>query len=175
MNETIKKEIEKRYFDILQNLYLSWKLNLKDNKEKLVLSETGIRYIYDLIEKLVYQTIENLDKMFEDIKSEFKVKIPLKYLKQCLEKSTKSIYNYIDEMEKEILNQYNKVLDIESNNCKINNLKGNVKSKLERIYDKNKNLEEFKRIEWLVIINTIATIGGFIVSIISLVITLSID
>ena len=176
MKETMKKEIDKRYEEIFRNLYVNWKLKLKNKQEELVAiglnsSGAGVTSIYSLIEKLVYDTIENLDKMIADIKNEFKTKIPLKYLKQYLEKSEKAIYNHIDKMEKEILNQYDKVLFNDSNNSKINNLKGNVRAKLARIYDKNKNLHEFKRIEWLVIINTIATIGGFILSIISLVIT----
>ena len=36
-----------------------------------------------------------------------------------------------------------------------------------------KNIKKYKKIEWLVIINTIATIGGFIVGIISLILTLN--
>lgn len=51
---------------------------------------------------------------------------------------------------------------------RLNNIKENAKGELDRIHIKNKNLQKYKKIEWLVIFNTIATIGGFIVGIISL-------
>lgn len=173
MKESMQKEIDKRYEEIFRNLYVNWKFKFKNKKEELLsiglnASGVGVTSMYDLIEKLIYDTIENLDKMFEDIKDEFKAKIPLKYIKQYLEKSEKAIYNHIAEMEKEILNQYDKLFINESNNSKINNLKGNVKLRLERIYDRNKNLQEYRKVEWPVVIEIIIGIIGLILAIIAL-------
>lgn len=174
MKKTMENEIDKRYSEILRNLYVNWMLGLKNKNEELKskgldTSGVGIEIIYNLIEKLAFNTCENLDNMFEDIKKEFNTKIPLKVLKKYIDKSINSIFGHLNNMQEDIANKFGNDILVQSNESSINNIKGNVKAKLERIYDKNKNLQKFKKIEWLVIINTIATIGGFIISIIGLI------
>lgn len=173
MKKSMKKEIDKRYSEIFRKLNIDWKLELKRTQEELIskglnTSGIGVKSFYDLIDKLVYDTIEMLDKMFDKIKEDFKSKIPLKDLKQYTQKSEENILANINEMEKEILSKVDAILVNATNELRINNIKGNAKAKLERIYDKNKNLNNYKRIKWLVVINTVATIGGFILGIISL-------
>lgn len=170
MKKAIEDEIDKRYSEILGNLYKNWMLELKNKDEELKNkgldnSGAGITIIYNLIEKLVFNTCKNLDNMFEDIKKEFNTKIPLKILRKYIDKSKKSISGHLTSMEKDLFDKFEKIA---SNELEINNIKGNVNAKLERIYDKNNNLQNFKKIEWSVIIEIIIGIAGLIIAIIAL-------
>lgn len=170
VKKAIEDEIDKRYSEILGNLYKNWMLELKNKKGELKNngldnSGAGITIIYNLVEKLVFNTCENLDNMFEDIKKEFNTKIPLKIMRKYIDKSKKAIAGHLTSMDKDIDDKFEKIISTE---LKINNIKGNVNAKLERIYDKNKNLHEFKRIEWKFIIEIIIGIAGLIIAIISL-------
>lgn len=174
MKQEMKKEINIRYTEIFKKLYLDWKIESEFKYKEITdrglnKSGVGIKMMYDIIEKLTHKTIEELDNMFQDINREFKTDIPLKYLREYINDGEEAIHKHIKNMEQELTKKVEKRFTKDSSiEIKINNLKQNAKIKMERIYDKNKNIHNFKKIEWLVIINTIATIGSFIIGIIGL-------
>lgn len=175
MQKVMKDEVNERYSIILRNLNVNWKLELKNKSEELKriglnTSGVGIKSMYDLIEKLVYSSIENLDMEIKLISEEFNAVIPFKTLKHYIQKFEKAIYGHIDSMQEDIKNTFQPMTPSceTSFDTQIDNIKGNTKAKLDRIYSKNKNLQKFKKIEWLVLINTIIALGGLVVGIISL-------
>jgi len=179
MQKVMKNEVDTRYNEILRNLYVHWKLESKKKYEELTeqglnTSGIGVKSLYNLIEKLVFESIENLDNMINQIYKEFNAVIPFKELKKYIQGFEKSIYGHIDSMQKDIKDIFNTSAQLSeaSSELKVNNIKGNTKAKLDRIYLKNKNLQKYKKIDWLVIINILTTVIGVSVAIISLLIQL---
>lgn len=173
MKKYMKEELERRYNEIFQKLYINYMINLDNEYKKIVtsgLSNSGAaaNRMYYVVEKLVYETIDKLDNLINEIKITFKP-ISLKDLNKYIEKSENTINAHIDNMQNIILEKLkdDKLLNMETIQQRLNNIKENSNYKLKQIYLKNKNISNFKKIEWLVIINTVATIGGFILTIIS--------
>ena len=176
MQDSMKNEINERYHEILKKLNTNWKLKSKSKHEELIrqglnMSGVGINSMYNLIEEVIFNSINDLDNMIKDISNEFNDKIPFRELKKHIYKFENTINDYIDCMDKDIHEISEKLTDSceSSFKSKISNIKSNAKNKLERIYIKNKNLQKYKKIEWLVIINTGVAIAGLIVEIIGLV------
>lgn len=176
MQKVMKNEVDTRYNEILRNLYVNWKSQSKNKSVELKrtglnTSGVGIKSMYDLIEKLIFDSIESLDNTINQISKDFNTVIPFKDLKKYVQAFEKAIYGHIDGMQKDIRDMFGEITpsceaSFENTIC---NIKGNAKSKLDRIYTKNKNLQKFKKIEWLVIFNTIVAILGLVVGIMSLV------
>lgn len=174
MKESMREELERRNKEIFKKLYTDYMIKLDREYENIVtngLKTSGIavNIMYDVVEKLVYETIEKIDNLVNEIKSIFEP-IPLNDLKEYIERCEKNISGHIDGMQNKILEKFkdDKLLNVEILKQKLNNIKENSNYKLNQIYLKNKNIESFKKIEVVVIINTIATVGSFIIAIISL-------
>lgn len=173
MRKYMKEELERRYNEIFRKYYTEYMIELKNKYENLLekrLDKSGVavKVMYDVVEKEVYEVIENLDNLISEINTLFEP-ITLTDLSQYIDRSKKNINSSIDKMESIICEKLgnDKLLNIETIKQKSNNIKQNNIHKLNQIYLKNKNINSFKKIEWLVIINTIATVGGFILTIIS--------
>ena len=105
--------------------------------------------MYDSIYELVYGTIEGFERMIQDIGIEFKSNIPLKDLKYYIDKINKTICEYVDKIQEELIEKFNKnnyILSLGRSEVKINNLKQNISLKLKRIYNKNENIQKYKKI-----------------------------
>lgn len=174
MDKYLEDEIERRYKKIFRKLYISYMQDLKKEYETLVtkgLNTSGhaVGIMYNVIEKLTVETISNINDMIKDIDKEFG-EMPLKAIKDYIEKSKKDLNGHIDTMKEKALENFKneKLLNNESSEIRITNIKGNATYELNQIYLKYRNIKKFRKIEWLLIVNTIATVGGFIVSIIAL-------
>lgn len=169
MQVNFKNEFEARYTEIFKRLYVEWKKHSKDKTKELqekgiYNSGVGRKMMCELAETLIYDTIDEIQWLFETIQKEYNREIPLKDLEQLTNVLKESINGHIDIMNKDIMDGND--MRIESIGIFINNLKQNSKIKLDRMYDRIVNLRKGKRIEKLIIINTIVGIVSLVVSII---------
>ncbi len=174
MNKYLKDEIDRKYNEIFKDLCIKWIKELDKEYETLVtkgLNTSGcaVGYMYTVIEKIVDETIGNLDDSVKEIDKEFGG-MPLKEIKNYIENSKKDLDGHIDSMKEKVLEKFNgdKLINDESNLLRINNIKGNAISKLNQMYLRNRNIKRFRRVEWLVIINTTATVGSLIIAMVSI-------
>lgn len=177
MQKNFKKDLDTKYNDIFRNLYLQWKLQSKKKYEELQSngldnSGVGSKTVYALMEELINKTICELQQLFINLPTTCNRKISLKELNEYKEKTLNNIEGHINSMEKELMHDYeNKLLFIvETNQIFVNNLKGNSKNKIEKIFDEIVNLRKGKKIEGLVIFNIIFTILSFLIGIASLIV-----
>ena len=139
MQESMKKEINDRYHEILRKLYINWKFKSKSKYEELRrqgLDSSGhaITSMHDLIQALVYISIEDLDNMIKEISKEFNDKIPYKELKKYINNFEEALYGHVDSMEKDVEDKFRGLISIcePSLELWINNIKGNIKSKFKK-------------------------------------------
>ena len=177
MQKNFKKDLDTKYNDIFRNLYVQWKLQSKKKYEELqsnglANSGVGSKTMYTLMEELINKTICELQQLFINLPTTYNRKISLKELNEYKEKTLNNIEGHINSMEKELMHDYeNKLLFIvETNQIFVNNLKGNSKNKIEKIFDEIVNLRKGKKIEGLVIFNIIFTILSFLIGIASLIV-----
>lgn len=177
MQKNFKKDLDTKYNDIFRNLYVQWKLQSKKKYEELqsnglANSGVGSKTMYALMEELINKTICELQQLFINLPTTYNRKISLKELNEYKEKTLNNIEGHINSMEKELMHDYeNKLLFIvETNQIFVNNLKGNSKNKIEKIFDEIVNLRKGKKIEGLVIFNIIFTILSFLIGIASLIV-----
>lgn len=177
MQKNFKKDLDTKYNDIFRNLYVQWKLQSKKKYEELqsnglANSGVGSKTMYTLMEELINKTICELQQLFINLPTTYNRKISLKELNEYKEKTLNNIEGHINSMEKELMHDYeNKLLFIvETNQIFVNNLKGNSKNKIKKIFDEIVNLRKGKKIEGLVIFNIIFTILSFLIGIASLIV-----
>lgn len=99
MQEAMKDELDARYGYILRSLSVNWKLESKSKYEELIreglnTSGAGVESMYNLIEKLVFNSIGNLDNIINQISKEFNNVIHFKELKNTY-KDLKKLYMVI--------------------------------------------------------------------------------
>lgn len=177
MQKNFKNDLDTKYNDIFRNLYVQWKLQSKKKYEELqsnglANSGVGSKTMYALMEELINKTICELQQLFINLPTTYNRKISLKELNEYKEKTLNNIEGHINSMEKELMQEYeNKLLFIvEINQIFVNNLKGNSKNKIEKIFDEIVNLRKGKKMEGLVIFNIIFTILSFLIGIASLIV-----
>lgn len=177
MQKNFKNDLETKYNDIFRNLYVQWKLQWKKKFEELQsngLANSGIasKFMYTLMEELINKAICDLQQLFNNLPTKYNRKISFKDLGEYKEKTINNIDGHINNMEKELKSEYkDKLLFItESNEIYLNNLRGNSKNKIDKLFDEITNLRKGKKIEGLVIFNIVFTILSFLIGIASLVV-----
>ena len=151
MKEPMKDELERRNQEIFRKLYTDYMIKLDREYENIITnglktSGVAVKIMYDVVEKLVYETIEKIDNLVSEINNIFEP-IPLNDLKEYIERCEKNISGHIDGMQDKILEKFkdDKLLNVEILKQKSNIIKGNSNYRLNQIYLKNKNIEGFKR------------------------------
>ena len=177
MQKNFKNDLDTKYSDIFRNLYVQWKLQSKNKYAELQsngLTNSGIssRIMYELMEELINKVICDLQQLFNNLPAKYNRKISFKHLDEYKEKTINNIEGHINNMEKELKNEYkNNLLFItESNEIFLNNLRGNSKDKIEKLFNEIVNLRKGKKIAGLVIFNTVITILSFFIGIASLIV-----
>ncbi len=173
MQKNFKNDLDLKYNDIFKNLYTQWKLQSKEKYEELAsegLSNSGIgsNAMYELIEKLINEVIYDLQQLFNNLLSKYNRKMSAEELDEYKEKTINNIEGHINDMEKELKNKYNNnsLFVTESNEVFLNNLKGNSKNKIEKLFDEINNLEKGKKVE----VNVVVAILSLFIGIASLII-----
>lgn len=177
MQKNFKSDLDTKYNDIFRNLYVQWKLQSKKKYEELqsnglANSGAGSKTMHALIEELINKAICDLQQLFNNLPTKYNRKISYKVLDEYKKKTINNIDGHINNMEKELKKEYeNNLLFIaETNEIFLNNLKGNCKNKIEKIFDEITNLRKGKKIEGLVIFNIVFTILSFLIGIASFVV-----
>ena len=177
MQKNFKNDLDTKYNDIFKNLYIQWKLQSKKKSEELQsngLANSGVasKFMYTLMEELINKAICDLQQLFNNLPTKYNRKISFKDLGEYKEKTINNIDGHINNMEKELKSEYkDKLLFItESNEIYLNNLRGNSKNKIDKLFDEITNLRKGKKIEGLVIFNIVFTILSFLIGIASLVV-----
>lgn len=177
MQKNFKNDLETKYNDIFRNLYVQWKLQSKKKYEELqsnglANSGVGSKSMYKVTEELINIAICDLQQLFNNLPTKYNRKISFKDLNEYKEKMINNIDGHINNMEKELKNEYKNDLlfTAETNEIFINNLKGNSKNKIDKLFDEITNMRKGKKIEGLVIFNIVFTILSFLIGIASLVV-----
>lgn len=177
MQKNFKNDLETKYNDIFRNLYVQWKLQSKKKYEELqsnglANSGVGSKSMYVLMEELINKAICDLQQLFNNLPTKYNRKISFKDLDEYKQKTINNIDGHINNMKKELKSEYkDKLLFItESNEIYLNNLRGNSKNKIDKLFDEITNLMKGKKIEGLVIFNIVFTILSFLIGIASLVV-----
>ncbi len=177
MQKNYKNDLETKYNDIFRNLYVQWKLQSKKKYEELqsnglANSGAGSKSMYIVIEGLINNAICDLQQLFNNLPTKYNRKISFKNLDVYKEKTINNIDGHINNMEKELKDEYKNdlLLTAETNEIFLNNLKGNSKNKIDKLFDEITNLRKGKKIEGLVIFNIVFTILSFLIGIASLVV-----
>lgn len=177
MQKNLKNDLETKYNDIFRSLYVQWKLQSKKKYEELQskgLANSGVesKSMYMLMEELINKVICDLQQLFNNLPTKYNRKISFKDLDEYKEKTISNIDGHINNMENELKDKYknNMLFRNETNKTFLNNLKGNSKNKIDKLFDEITNLRKGKKIEGLVIFNIVFTILSFLIGIASLVV-----
>ena len=177
MQKNFKNDLDTKYNDIFRNLYVQWKLQSKKKYEELqskglANSGVGSKSMYLLMEDLINKAICELQQLLNNLPTKYNRKISFKDLNEYKEKTINSIDGHINNMEKELKKEYknNLLFVAESNEIFLNNLKGNSKNKIEKLFNEIANLRKGKKMEGLVIFNIVFTILSFLMGIASLIV-----
>lgn len=137
MQKNFKIDLETKFNDIFKNLYVQWKLQSKKKYEELhsnglANSCVGAKAMYQLMEELINKAICDLQSLFNNLPTKYNRKISFKDLNEYKEKTINNIDGHINNMEKELKDEYKNDLlfTAETNEIFLNNLKGNSKIKL---------------------------------------------
>lgn len=175
MQKNFKNDLETKYNDIFRNLYVQWKLQSKKKFEELqsnglANSGVGAKAMYQLMEELINKAICDLQSLFNNLPTKYNRNISSKDLNEYKEKTINNIDGHINNMEKELKNEYKNDLlfTAETYEIFLNNLKGNSINKVDKLFDEITNLRKGKKIEGLVIFNIVFTILSFLIGIASL-------
>lgn len=177
MQKNFKNDLETKYNDVFKNLYVQWKLQSQKKYEELqsnglANNGVGLRSMYILMEELINKAICDLQQLFNNLPTKYNRKISFKDLDGYKEKTINNIDGHINNMEKELKDEYKNDLlfTAESNDIFLNNLKGSSKNKIDKLFDEITNLRKGKKIEGLVIFNIFFTILNFLIGIAGLVV-----
>ena len=179
MNKNMKKEFDMEYEKIYSRLYISWKKGIEHKYQELV--EQGLitgglaqMEMYRLIESLVKTCNGELSKMISLFQEKYHRKIYKKDLHHYIEKSKKNITEHIDSMKKDIDEKLTNPLSLhnESMIIYLNNIKQNAQIEIDELEQKINWYNRGRSIGKIVIINTLLTITGIVVGIISLVVSI---
>lgn len=177
MQKNFKNDLDTKYNEIFRNLYVQWKLQSKKKYEELqsnglANSGAGSKSMYILMEELIDKALCDLQQLFNNLPTKYNREISFKDLDEYKEKTINNIDGHINNMEKEFKSEYNSklLLIAESNEISLNNLRGNAKDRIDKLFNEITNLRKGKKIEGLVIFNIVFTILSFLIGIASLVV-----
>lgn len=179
MQKNFKADLDSKYDEILRSLYVKWKKQFKFNEEQLaqnglLKSGAGVNSFYNLIEKLVKETLENIKELFNKLPEKYNRKILESDMKKYQDKIINNIKGHISLMDKEINEYYkeDKLFSNESNKIRITNIEQNAENEIKRIFNEIENYRKGKKIEGLVIFNIFFTISSFFIGLVSLIISI---
>ena len=172
MQKNFKNDLEIKYNDIFRELYVQWRIQSKKRYEELhsnglAKSGLGSKKLYILMEELINNAICDIQQLFNNLTTKYNRKVSFKDLGRYKERTINNIYEHINNMEKELQdrNKNNLLYIAETNEIFLNDLKGNSKNKIFKIFDEITNLRKGKKIEGLVV-----TIFSLFIGIASLVV-----
>lgn len=100
--------------------------------------------MYMLMEELINKVICDLQQLFNNLPTKYNRKILFKDLDEYKEKTISNINGHINNMENELKDKYknNMLFRNETNETFLNNLKGNSKNKIDKLFDEITNLRK---------------------------------
>lgn len=175
----MKKEMEiyldKRYQDICDKYNTAYQIELKNLSEELVQKgqiNSGIAELrkFELVRKNLNGMVGKFEELLTETQKEFKRKIADKDIRDYIDRSIKTINQYIDDKEKAMIENIveNNLSSVDSLKLRFDNLKGNMVFRLKDFNEKLSLINTGQKID----INIILTVISLIISAIGLVATI---
>jgi hypothetical protein len=178
MNKNMKEYIDREYEKIYKQLYIDYVIGLKNLNQDLLhkgLINSGIseRITFDFVKRIIIESIDKVEKLFNDAQQDFKRKMSKKNIREYIKKSIDTIDKHLNIMEKEILCMFekrftnNSKIFVENFTSSFNNLKINTSEKLKNIGENIILVNTGEKID----INIELSVCGIIVGVTSLIVT----
>ncbi len=141
MNKNMKKYIDKENQKIYKQLYTDYVIGLKKLNENLMrrgLMNSGVseNITFDFVRGLLIETVDKLEKTLDEAQQKFKRKMSQRDVKYYIDGSIETTYQYINNIEKEIYDMFEKrfpkrLSPSESLELSFNNLRTNISIKIK--------------------------------------------